>query len=87
MPYFAVNSQQINHSMSRQENIPRLSSTNLKKKAPDYIHLSILLKDIDEAIKNHASGDLLDLGCGNKPYEEWYQPKTKLLANCEACKR
>ena len=45
--------------MSRQENIPRLSSTKLKKKAPDYIHLSILLKDIDEAIKSHASGDLL----------------------------
>ncbi|MBK9532253.1 MAG: hypothetical protein IPO42_10765 [Chitinophagaceae bacterium] len=53
--------------MSRQENIPRLSSTRLKKKAPDYIHLSILLKDIDEAIKNHATGDLLDFGCSNKP--------------------
>ncbi len=69
--------------MSRQENIPRLSSTVLKKKAPDYIHLSLLLTDIDEAIKNHASGDLLDLGCGNKPYEEWYNLKTETQTGCD----
>jgi len=69
--------------MSREENIPRLSNTKLKKKAPDYIHLSLLLEDINEAVKNHASGDLLDLGCGNKPYEEWYNPKTKTQTGCD----
>ena len=69
--------------MSRQENVPRLNSTRLRKKAPDYIHLSLLLKDIDEAIKNYASGDLLDLGCGNKPYEEWYNKNTKTQTGCD----
>lgn len=69
--------------MSRGENIPRLSSTRLKKKAPDYIHLSLLLKDIEHAINNYAKGDLLDLGCGNKPYEEWYTPKTNSQTGCD----
>jgi SAM-dependent methyltransferase len=69
--------------MLRGENVPRLNSTKLKKKAPDYIHLSLLLKDISSAITNYAKGDLLDLGCGNKPYEEWYKPKTNTQMGCD----
>jgi SAM-dependent methyltransferase len=69
--------------MSREENKWRLSSTKLKKKAPDYIHLYLLLKDIEAAITNYASGDILDLGCGNKPYEAWYNPKTTSQTGCD----
>jgi SAM-dependent methyltransferase len=69
--------------MARTENVPRLSSIKLKKKAPDYIHLSLLLADIKSSINNYATGDLLDLGCGNKPYEEWYNSKTKTQIGCD----
>ena len=69
--------------MARTENVPRLNSIKLKKKAPDYIHLYLLLADIEQAIANYAKGDLLDLGCGNKPYEEWYNKKTKTQTGCD----
>jgi SAM-dependent methyltransferase len=69
--------------MAREENKWRLNNTTLKKKAPDYIHLSLLLKDIEAAITTYASGDLLDLGCGNKPYEAWYNPLTKTQTGCD----
>lgn len=66
----------------RQE-LPRLNSIRLKSKAPDYIHLYFLLQDIQYAIENYASGSLLDLGCGNKPYEEWYNKKTTQQTGCD----
>lgn len=67
----------------RQE-LPRLSSIHLKSKSPDYIHLYFLLEDIQYAIEKYASGSLLDLGCGNKPYEEWYNKKTTQQTGCDA---
>ena len=66
----------------RQE-LPRLSSIQLKSKSPDYIHLYFLLEDIQDAIEKYASGSLLDLGCGNKPYEEWYNKKTTQQTGCD----
>lgn len=66
----------------RQE-LPRLSSIHIKTKSPDYIHLYFLLQDIKYAIDKFASGKLLDVGCGNKPYEEWYQPKTTDQVGCD----
>src|SRR6188472_3462311 len=67
----------------RQENMSRLSSVNLKPKNPDYIHLYFLLNDVEKAIKKYATGDLLDLGCGNKPYEAWYKPVTDKQVGCD----
>lgn len=60
----------------RKENVPRLAGTNLKSKHPDYIHLYYLLTDLKTAIQMYCKGSLLDMGCGNKPYEEWYKPLT-----------
>lgn len=62
----------------------RLKGIKLKKKAPDYIHLYFLMKDIKEALDNFAKGSLLDLGCGNKPYKEWYEPLTTESTGCDA---
>lgn len=67
----------------RQENLPRLGSVKLKKKHPHYIHLYFLMQDIKAAIDNYSKGDLLDLGCGNKPYEEWYNPKSTTQTGCD----
>lgn len=67
----------------RQE-LPRLSTIHIRSKAPDYIHLYFLLKDIKEALQNFAKGALLDLGCGNKPYEEWYNKSTTSQVGTDA---
>ncbi len=67
----------------RQENQQRLSSIQLKSKSQYYIHLYFLLKDVEEALKNNATGYLLDIGCGNKPYEEFYKPYTSKQIGCD----
>lgn len=66
------------------QSLPRLSGVKLRKKNPDYIHLYFLMRDIKEAIENFATGHLLDLGCGNKPYKNWYQQKTSSSIGCDA---
>lgn len=67
----------------RKQNLPRLSSVRIKKKSLQYIHLYFLMKDIKEAIDNYSKGDFLDLGCGNKPYEEWYAPRSNSRIGCD----
>jgi SAM-dependent methyltransferase len=64
--------------------LPRLSGIQVKKKNPDFIHLYFLMKDIKEALHQYAGGYLLDLGCGNKPYKEWYGPLTTNSTGCDA---
>jgi len=67
-----------------QEHLPRLSNWKIKSKDPHYIHLYFLIKDIKEAIDKYANGYILDLGCGNKPYEELYNPVTTKQIGCDA---
>jgi ubiquinone/menaquinone biosynthesis C-methylase UbiE len=67
----------------RQENLPRLNSWQIKSKDPQYIHLYFLMQDIKQAIENYAKGYILDVGCGNKPYEEWYKPITNQQIGCD----
>jgi SAM-dependent methyltransferase len=67
----------------RQE-MPRLAGVRVRKKAPDYIHLYFLMHDIKDALQQFAKGRLLDLGCGNKPYKEWYDPQTTTNTGCDA---
>lgn len=64
--------------------LPRLKGIVLKKKNPDYIHLYFLMQDIKETLDKYAGGYLLDLGCGNKPYKEWYAPLTTQSTGCDA---
>ncbi|RYD77387.1 MAG: SAM-dependent methyltransferase [Sphingobacteriales bacterium] len=68
----------------RQENLPRFSNWKIKTKDPHYIHLYFLVKDIKYAIDKYAKGHILDLGCGNKPYEEFYKPVTEKQIGCDA---
>ena len=69
--------------MDRKENIPRVSDWNIKSKHPHYIHYYFLIRDIKEAINNYAKGHLLDLGCGNKPYESLYNAVTTSQMGCD----
>lgn len=61
----------------------RQSSTRIRSKDPNYIHYYFLMQDIKNAIDAHASGSLLDVGCGNKPYKEWYGPRTENSLGCD----
>ena len=67
----------------RQENLKRLSGIQLRSKDQYYIHLYFLLKDVEDALKNHAAGSLLDIGCGNKPYEALYKQYTAKQTGCD----
>jgi SAM-dependent methyltransferase len=69
--------------MSRQTNVPRLNDWHIRTKDPHYIHLYFLINDIKEAIEKYARGNFLDLGCGNKPYETLYKPKTQSQIGCD----
>ena len=64
-------------------NLDRLGDTKLKLKNFDYIHLTFLFEDIEAAIKKYAFGDMLDIGCGNKPYQKWYAPVTSTQIGCD----
>ncbi|HMR91046.1 MAG TPA: methyltransferase domain-containing protein [Chitinophagaceae bacterium] len=67
----------------REDNIERLRSSVIKKRHPHYIHLSYLVKDIKKAVEENASGDVLDIGCGNKPYESYFSQKVLSYTGCD----
>jgi hypothetical protein len=70
----------------RQENQQRLSGIKIRSKDQYYIHLYFLLKDVKNALQKHATGSLLDIGCGNKPYQELYIPYTAKQTGCDSFK-
>ncbi len=51
-------------------NIPRLSSASISKANAHYLTYKSLVPTIQNALAQYAQGRLLDIGCGNKPYEE-----------------
>lgn len=60
-----------------------MSDWHIRTKDPSYIHYYYLNRDIQEAIDKYARGNFLDLGCGNKPYESLYKPKTESQTGCD----
>lgn len=68
----------------RQENLGRFS--NYKKvDLSDKYYLSYmpLFRDLSYAVSNYASGKLLDIGCGNKPYKEMFDDITEEYIGCD----
>lgn len=56
----------------REENIQRLSGVRTGLSDPTYLIYKFLFRDLQDAISMHARGDVLDIGCGNKPYEQLF---------------
>lgn len=69
--------------MKREENLPRLSDWHVRSKEWNYIHYYFLIRDVKEAIEKFARGQLLDLGCGNKPFETLYAPVSSSQIGCD----
>ncbi|MBS1729427.1 MAG: class I SAM-dependent methyltransferase [Bacteroidetes bacterium] len=63
--------------------LQRHSGTHIRSKDPHYIHYYFLMRDIKSAIDQYAQGKLLDIGCGNKPYKEWYALLTDDSIGCD----
>ena len=67
----------------RQENLSRLSSINVKKGSQDFLVMHYLIRDLKAVITEHAHGNVLDVGCGNKPYEEIFAGKVESYTGCD----
>ena len=67
----------------REAGIKRLSTTEISKNSVDFIVLHYLIRDLKLAINSFASGNLLDVGCGNKPYESLFENKLNSYVGCD----
>jgi SAM-dependent methyltransferase len=55
------------------ENLERLSDPSTNINDPNYLTYKYLFRDLKNAIKSYAKGELLDIGCGNKPYTSFFE--------------
>ncbi len=67
----------------REANIQRLSGTQISKNAIDYIVLFYLINDLKQSISRYAKGNILDVGCGNKPYESLFNGSKESYSGCD----
>jgi SAM-dependent methyltransferase len=67
----------------RQSGISRLSGLKLNRNAQDYIVMRYLTDELKETIPEFAKGNVLDIGCGNKPYEELFKGKVDSYTGCD----
>ncbi len=67
----------------RLENLNRLTETAVGKKNPYFLHYNTFHKDLKYAIHKYSKGDLLDIGCGNKPYEKNFESLISKYVGCD----
>lgn len=67
----------------RQDGLQRLSSVYIGRNRQDFIVMHFLLRDLTSAISKYATGALLDVGCGNKPYESIFEKKLVSYIGCD----
>ncbi len=54
----------------RKDNLSRLSETEINIDHLNYLHYKFYHRDLFNAFEKYATGKLLDIGCGNKPYQK-----------------
>lgn len=67
----------------REEKLKRLFSYKVSANSIHYLEHRFLLEALQKAITSFAKGDLLDIGCGNKPYEELLRAKITKYIGCD----
>jgi SAM-dependent methyltransferase len=67
----------------REENLARLENLYINKNARDFLVMHFLIKDLKTTISEFAKGKVLDIGCGNKPYEELFAGKINSYFGCD----
>lgn len=66
----------------RTEGIARLGGYSLNINDPYYLHSRGLFAELEKA-SSFAKGRLLDIGCGNKPYEKMFDGKISEYVGCD----
>lgn len=56
--------------IERKKGLERLHDLRIKKSSPNYLVYFRLIPDVIQSVNLYAKGKLLDIGCGNKPYEK-----------------
>lgn len=67
----------------RSENSARLANTNIGRSDVHYLHYKYFHEALFSAISKFATGRLLDIGCGNKPYENMLKNNTTEYIGCD----
>lgn len=68
----------------REEKLVRLNDySNIDKMHREYLVYFYLIKDLQYAIKKYSKGNLLDIGCGNKPYEKEFEGLIDKYVGCD----
>jgi SAM-dependent methyltransferase len=68
---------------ARSEKLERLSVPKTGMNDPYYLEYKFLFADLERAIKNYAAGEVLDIGCGNKPYRCFFEGKITGYTGCD----
>ena len=67
----------------RIENGERLANTSLSKHNMYYLHYKPFHEELFKAIRSFAKGRVLDIGCGNKPYEKEFGSAITEYIGCD----
>jgi ubiquinone/menaquinone biosynthesis C-methylase UbiE len=67
----------------REEGLKRLSDFKLNPFDQHYIVNYFLFNDIKDTASKFASGKMLDIGCGNKPYQRLFDKKVTDYTGCD----
>src|SRR5918993_5661142 len=67
----------------REEGLDRLTYKDISAFNQHYIVTSFIVSDIKVAIEKYAKGNLLDIGCGNKPYLSLFSDKVEKYIGCD----
>lgn len=67
----------------RAENLQRLSIPQTNLNDPLYLQYKYLFPDLKNAVSKYAKGDVLDIGCGNKPYMSFFEGKINSYTGCD----
>ena len=70
--------------MKRTENLARLENVEkINISNSNYLVYLSFHRDLFKAIETYAAGKLLDIGCGNKPYQSWTEAKVSEYIGCD----
>ncbi|NDC42195.1 MAG: class I SAM-dependent methyltransferase [Chitinophagia bacterium] len=70
-------------SQKREEGLNRLVTPTVNILSPYYLFYKYVFRDLKAAIGTHAKGELLDIGCGNKPYQVFFEGKITGYTGCD----
>lgn len=68
---------------SRAPELKRLKISETRLNDPIYLQYKFLFRDLKNAIVTYGKGDVLDIGCGNKPYIELFGNRISSYVGCD----